>query len=140
MRRRVVAAKKAELAGRKQPADKLDFAAVSADREDYLRQLSTVYRKAYGADARLPEPAAPPPGVAPVPDTLEAKIARVEQAVRERIEVSDDELYALGRVRAEAVQAKLLTDTGIDPGRVFLTSPADGKAENGSVIMELALR
>ncbi len=135
LKRRIVAAKKVELLARKQPVDELDFAAISVDREDYLRQLTIVYRKSYGRDAKLPEPAA-----APVPDSLEAKIARVEQAVRERIEVSDDALYALARARAEAVQAKLLTDTGIDPGRVFLNSPADSKTENGAVIMELALR
>ena len=34
----------------------------------------------------------------------------------------------------------MLGDTGIDPARVFLNSPAEGKAENGAVIMALALR
>ena len=140
LRRRVVTAKKAELVARKQPAEELDFAAISADREDYLRQLTTVYRKAYGAGAGLPAAAAPPPGTAALPDTPEAKIARVEQAIRQRIEVGDDDLYALARRRAEAVQAKLLTDTGIDPARVFLGSPTDGKVENDAVIMALALR
>ena len=140
LRRRVVTAKKAELVARKQPAEELDFAAISADREDYLRQLTTVYRKAYGAGAELPAAAAPPPGTAALPDTPEAKIARVEQAIRQRIEVGDDDLYALARRRAEAVQAKLLTDTGIDPARVFLGSPTDGKVENDAVIMALALR
>ena len=140
LRRRVVTAKKAELVARKQPAEELDFAAISADREDYLRQLTTVYRKAYGAGAELPAAAAPPPGTAALPDTPEAKIARVEQAIRQRIEVGDDDLYALARRRAEAVQAILLTDTGIDPARVFLGSPTDGKVENDAVIMALALR
>ncbi|MDQ1303204.1 MAG: hypothetical protein QG595_1187 [Pseudomonadota bacterium] len=140
LRRRVVTAKKAELVARKQPADELDFAVISADREDYLRQLTSVYRKAYGAGAELPAAAAPPPGTAALPDTPEAKIARLEQAIRERIEVNDDDLYALARRRAEAVQAKLLTDTGIDPARVFLSSPTDGKVENGAVVMALALR
>jgi hypothetical protein len=140
LRRRVVTAKKNELVARKQPVDELSFVAISADREDYLRQLTSVYRKAYGADAGLPAAAAPPPGTAPVPDTLEARIARVEQAIRQRIQVSDDDLYALGRARAEAVQAILLTDTSVDPGRVFLTSPADGKTRDGLVTMELALR
>ncbi len=140
LRRDVVAAKKAELIARKQPSDGLNFAAVSADREDYLRRLTTVYRKAYGANAELPEPLAAPPGATPVADTPEAKIARLEQAVRQHIDVTDDDLYALARARAEAVQAKLLSDTGIDPGRVFLTSPAEGKAESGAVTMELGLR
>lgn len=140
LRRDVLRAKKAELAAKKQPADGLDFALLSADRADYLRQLTTVYRKAYGAGARLPEPPAPPPGTAAVPDTEEARIARVEQAVRERIEITDDDLYALARRRAEAVQEQLLGDTGIDPARVFLNSPVEGKTADGTVTMELALR
>ncbi|MFZ1623515.1 MAG: DUF748 domain-containing protein [Gammaproteobacteria bacterium] len=140
LRRSVVAAKKVELATRKQPTDGPDFAVISADPDDYLRQLTTVYRKAYGANAKLPEPVAPLPGAASVADMPEARTARLEQAVRERIVVTDDDLYALGRARAEAVQAKLLNDTGLDPGRVFLNSPAEGKTDNGAVIMELALR
>lgn len=138
--RDVVVAKQADRAGKKQSAEGLGFADVSVDREDYLHQLTTVYRKEYGANASLPEPAASPPGAAPVAASLEAKISRVEQAVRERIEVTDDDLYALARARAEAVQEKLLSDTGIDPGRVFLSSPAEGKVKNGGVVMELALR
>jgi hypothetical protein len=140
LKRRVLSAKRAELLEKKQPVDGLDFAMLSADREDYLRQLTTVYRKIRGAGAKLPEPVAPPPGTATVPDTLEAKLARLEQAVREAIEVTDDDLYALARARAEAVQARLLGETGIDPGRVFLSSPTEGKVENGAVIMALALR
>ena len=140
LRRDVVAARKAELIARKQPSDGLNFAAVSANREDYLRQLTAVYRKAYGAKAKLPEPPAPPAGTTPVPDTPEAMISRLEQAVRQHVEITDDDLFALARARAEAVQAKLLGDTDIDPGRVFLTSPAEGRAESGAVIMELALR
>jgi hypothetical protein len=140
LRRRVVTAKKAELVARKQPADDLDFSAISADREDYLRQLTTVYRKAYGAGAEFPAAVAPLQGTAALPDTPEAKIARVEQAIRQRIEVNDDDLYALARRRAEAVQALLLTDSGIDPARVFLGSPTEGKVENGAVVMALALR
>jgi hypothetical protein len=75
-----------------------------------------------------------------VADTEEARIARVEQAVRERIEITDDDLYALARRRAEAVQAQLLGDTGIDPARVFLSSPVESETADDTVTMELALR
>jgi hypothetical protein len=34
----------------------------------------------------------------------------------------------------------LLTDTGIDPGRIFLVAPAEGKAGDNVVVMELALQ
>jgi hypothetical protein len=38
------------------------------------------------------------------------------------------------------VQTRLLTDTGIDPGRVFLTAPAEGREGEAGVVMELALQ
>lgn len=140
LRRSVVAAKKAELLAKRQPADGVVFAELSADREDYLRQLTTAFRKTYGANAKLPEPAPAASGAASVADTPEARIERLEQAMREGMTVTEDDLYALARKRAEAVQEKLLTDTGIDPGRVFLISPAEGSFENGAVVMALALR
>ena len=114
LRRDVVAARKAELIARKQPSDGLNFAAVSANREDYLRQLTAVYRKAYGAKAKLPEPPAPPAGATPVPDTPEAMISRLEQAVRQHVEITDDDLFALARARAEVSgQARAVSGGGV---------------------------
>ena len=60
--------------------------------------------------------------------------------MRQRVPVSDAGFFALAKARAEAVQTVLLTDTGIDPGRVFLTAPAEGKAAEAGVVMELALQ
>ena len=48
--------------------------------------------------------------------------------------------YQGNKARADAVQSLLLTDTGIDPGRVFLVAPAEGKADAAGVVMELALQ
>lgn len=42
--------------------------------------------------------------------------------------------------RAEVVLSLLLTDTRIDPGRVLLIAPAEGKAGDNGVVMELALQ
>jgi hypothetical protein len=141
LKRRVLSAKRAELLEKKQPVDGLDFAPYSVPTVKTICASSPpcIARSAVPVRS-CRSPSHPPPGTATVPDTLEAKLARLEQAVREAIEVTDDDLYALARARAEAVQARLLGETGIDPGRVFLSSPTEGKVENGAVIMALALR
>lgn len=130
---RLVAARRAELAAKKQPAEGVTFAAVSAEPEAYEKLLTTVYRQEYGKDAALPEPS--PEATDPA-----AQTTLLEDALRQRVSITDGEFFALGKARAEAVQGRLLADTGIDPGRVFLTAPAEGKADEAGVVMELALQ
>ena len=130
---RLVAARRGELAARKQPVDDVTFAVVSSDPDGYLRLLKSVYRQEYGRDAPLPEP--PPEATDPA-----APVRLLEDALRQRVPVTDTGFFALAKARAEAVQARLLTDTGIDPGRVFLTAPAEAKAAGAGVVMELALQ
>jgi len=60
--------------------------------------------------------------------------------MRQRVVVTDTEFFALAKARADAVQTALLTDTAVDPARVFLTAPAEGKAGEAGVVMELALQ
>jgi uncharacterized protein involved in outer membrane biogenesis len=129
---RLVAARQAELAGKKQPADGVTFASVTADPGAYQRLLTSVYRLEYGKDAPLPE--LPPEAADPA-----ARIPLLEESLRQRVAVTDTEFFDLAKARAEGVQALLLTDTGVDPGRVFLTSPVEGKAAEAGVVMELAL-
>jgi len=129
----VVAARKGELTAKKQPVDAVTFASVSAEPEAYLRLLTAIYRQEFGKDVPLPEP--PPEATDPA-----ARIALLEDGLRQRVPVSDAEFFALAKARAEAVQTVLLTDTGIDPGRVFLTAPAEGKVAEAGVVMELALQ
>ena len=81
----------------------------------------------------LPEP--PPDATGPA-----ASIPLLEDGLRQRVAVTDAEFFALGKARAEVVQTRLLTGTGIDPGRVFLTMPAEGKGDEAGVVMELALQ
>ncbi len=130
---RLVAARKAELAARRKPVEGVDYAAISADPGEHLRLLTALHRELAGPDAPLPEP--PPDAADPA-----ARIGLIEAELRGRVPVTDAEFFALATARAGNVQAKLLTDTGIDPARVFLTSPAEGKAADGGVVMELALR
>ncbi|MBL8200378.1 MAG: DUF748 domain-containing protein [Chromatiales bacterium] len=130
---KLVAARKAGLAARKQPVEEVTFASVSAEPEAYQKLLASVYRQEYGKDTPLPEP--PPEATDPA-----ARIRLLEDGLRERVAVTDTEYFALAKARADAVQAALLTGTGIDPGRVFLTAPAEGKADPAGVVMELALQ
>ncbi len=128
----LVAARKAELAAKRQPVDDVTFASISAEPRDFERLLVAAHRQVYGKDAPLPEP--PPEATDPAP-----RIPLLVDALRQRVTVTDTEFFALAKGRAEAVQALLLTGTDIDPGRVFLTAPAEGKAGEAGVIMELAL-
>ncbi len=130
---RLVAARKAELAAKKQALDDVSYATLSADPKAYLTLLTTVYRQEYGDDVPVPEP--PPEATDPG-----AQISLLEEGLRQRVAVTDVELFALAKARADAVQSLLLTDTGIDPGRVFLVAPAEGKADAAGVVMELALQ
>ena len=142
LQQRVVAARKAQLAARKQPADAVAFEQIAADRAGYLREMNTLWQKEFGAGTKAPEPpplaeGAPSPSG---PELLEARIAALEAGIRQRIEITDADLFELAKARAEAAQTQLLTDTGVDPGRVFLISPAEGKASDSGVAMELVLR
>ena len=51
-----------------------------------------------------------------------------------------DQLTALGQQRALALQRALLTDTGIDPARIFLVANDKAKEKDGAVRVELSLR
>jgi hypothetical protein len=60
--------------------------------------------------------------------------------LHEHIAVTDGDLTALGQQRATAVQQALLTDTQLDPGRVFLVVNDKAKNQDGKVRLELSLR
>ena len=51
-----------------------------------------------------------------------------------------DDLTALGQQRAMAVQQALLTNTQLDPARVFLAVNDKAKKQDGEVRLELSLR
>ena len=50
------------------------------------------------------------------------------------------DLDALAQSRAEAIQKALLTDTGLEPQRVFLTRNGKVAAADGKVRVELSVR
>ncbi len=140
LRSAVVRAKRRELTARKADPDGADWAAISADRDDYLRQLTAAWRRVAGAEAPVPEPPATGPDGTPVPrDDPAARANAIEAALRARLAPGDVEFFALARARAERVQVLLLEGTGIAPERVFLVSPAAVPGAGDAVTMELAL-
>jgi hypothetical protein len=60
--------------------------------------------------------------------------------LHQRITVGDADLTALGQQRAMNLQQALLTDTQIDPDRVFLVANDKAKGQDGRVRLELSLR
>jgi hypothetical protein len=74
------------------------------------------------------------------PELAAAKADFLRQALREHISVTDGDLTALGQQRAMAVQQALLTDSQVDPARVFLVVNDKAKNQDGKVRLELSLR
>jgi len=130
---RLIAAHRAELGAKTQPVAAVTFTSLSAEPKAYERLLVAVHRQEYGKEVPLPE--LPPEATDPA-----ARIPLLEEALRQRVPVTDTEFFALAKARADGVQSALLTNTGIDPGRVFLTAPAEARADEAGVVMELALQ
>ncbi len=69
-----------------------------------------------------------------------AKIEFLTGALREHWTAGPDELKALGEQRSLALQQALLTDTGIEPERIFLVANDKASGKDGAVRLELSLR
>ena len=104
--------------------------------------LTSLVQQQTGAAPRIPAPPAPPDGT----PRAEAKALRetaaieyLEKDVHSRLVVTDADLEALGAARAQAVQHALLTGSGLEPARVFVTKNGKVSAAEGKVRFELAL-
>ncbi len=95
-----------------------------------LSLLRTIYVSRAGAEPVYPETA----------KTDAQKTDFLDAEVRKHIAVSDTELRDLGQQRALALQGALLTDTQLDPARVFLVQSDKAKAEGSAVRLEMSLR
>ena len=123
----------------------LDTLPVSAQ----LELLAALYKKQTGAAPKFPaaaEGGAAGDASAPAPTKAEVKtqqvaanIAFLRQALHQGIQVDDQEMTALVQQRAAAIQQLLLTDTQIDPARVFLVGNNKAKAQANTVRLELTL-
>jgi hypothetical protein len=102
-----------------------------------LDVLARLYARDFGGEPKYPDSVT---AIKQKPELTAAKIDFLTSALREHIAVGEDQLTALGQQRALAVQRALLTDTGIDPARIFLVANDKAKEKDGAVRVELSLR
>jgi hypothetical protein len=102
-----------------------------------VQLLTQLYAKNLGGEPKFPPEVT---SLKAKPEVAAAEANFLRQALREHIAVTDAELTALGQQRAAAVQRALLTDTQLDPARVFLAVNDKAKSQDGEVRLELTLR
>jgi len=102
-----------------------------------LDALTRLYARDFGGEPKYPDSVT---AIKQKPDLTAAKIDFLTTALHDHITVGQDQLTALGQQRALALQRALLTDTGIDPGRIFLVANDKAKEKDGAVRVELSLR
>jgi hypothetical protein len=122
-------------AGRKQST----AAAPALEQMDPAAQtelLTQLYAKNMGGEPKFP----PEVTNLKAPALAAAKAEFLKQALHEHIAIADADLTALGQQRAMAVQQALLTNTEMDPERVFLVVNDKAKSHDGQVRLELSLR
>ena len=73
-------------------------------------------------------------------EVIPAKIEFLTAALRGHWTAGPDELKALGEQRSLALRQALLTDTGIEPERIFLVANDKASGKDGAVRLELSLR
>jgi len=128
-------AQSAKAGRKKSAADTPDFEQL--DTSAKVELLTQLYAKNEGGEPKFPQEVT---NVKTKPELMAAKADFLEQALREHISVTDGDLTALGQQRAMAVQQALLTDTQLDPARVFLVVNDKAKNQDGKVRLELSLR
>jgi hypothetical protein len=102
-----------------------------------LEILTQLYAKNIGGEPKYPEAIT---SLKTKPELAAAKVDFLSQELHRHIAISEGDLTALGQQRAQAVQRALLTDTQIDPERVFLAVSDKAKSEAGMVRLELTLK
>jgi hypothetical protein len=122
-------------AGKKSAGAAPDFAQLEPAAQ--LEVLSRAYKKNLGAEPKFPESIT---ALKSKPEATPAKIEFLTNALREHIVIGESDLAKLGQQRAMNVQQALLTDTQLDPQRVFLVASDKAKNQGGQVRLELSLR
>jgi hypothetical protein len=102
-----------------------------------LDVLARLYARDFGGEPKYPDSVT---AIKQKPELTAAKIDFLTTALHDHVTVGEDQLTALGQQRALALQRALLTDTGIDPARIFLVANDKAKAKDGAVRVELSLR
>jgi Domain of Unknown Function (DUF748) len=99
--------------------------------------LTQLYAKDVGGEPKFPPEVT---NLKTKPELAAAKADFLKPALLAHIAVTDSDLTALGQQRAMAVQQALLTDSQLDPARVFLAVNDKAKNQDGKVRLELSLR
>ena len=102
-----------------------------------LELLTKLYEKNPGGGPKYPDSVT---SIKSKPEAMDAKSDFLTKELHARIAVGDADLNALGQQRAVVVQQALLTDTQIDPARVFLVANDKAKGQDGRVRLELTLK
>jgi hypothetical protein len=99
--------------------------------EDQRKLLVTAYRTQFGNDPKWPKPDGKDPEQKNRdPDAFAAEW--LEQQLRPTVVVGEQELFALGKARADAVQNALLQDGSVEPSRVFIIVQSGETAPSGA--------
>jgi hypothetical protein len=123
--------------GRKKSAGAAPLPYDQLDTGTKLELLTELYVKDLGAEPKYPQAVT---DLKQKPEIVSAKIDFLTQGIREHFVVGDADLNALGQQRAMALQQALLSDTQIDPARVFLVANDKASSKDGLVRLELSLR
>jgi len=105
--------------------------------------LRALLERLGGPVPEVPEPAAPPEGTTRADAKALREAAEVEflaKEARARVVVTDAEVEALGEERGHAIERVLLTDTGLEPTRVFVSRNGKVATRDGKVRFELGLQ
>jgi hypothetical protein len=102
-----------------------------------LDVLARLYARDFGGEPKYPDSVT---AIKRKPELTSAKIDFLTAALQEHIAVGEDQLTALAQQRALVLQRALLTDTGIDPARIFLVANDKATEKDGGVRLELSLR
>jgi hypothetical protein len=113
----------------------------TADQAARLNALLAIYRQKLGKEPQYP---GEENGKAQNPNDPNATPAAhtqwLEQQLLPQFKPGPEDLNALGKARAEAVQSALLTNKDLQPERVFLTERTSNGTEDGLAHMELKLQ
>jgi uncharacterized protein involved in outer membrane biogenesis len=107
-----------------------------------IEVLTALVQRVTGAPPQIPPPPAPPEGTSRKDAKALAESASIEYLQTEahaRLAAGAAELDKLGELRAETIQKALLTDTGLDPQRVFLVKDGKVTPQDGKVRFELGM-
>ena len=126
-------------AGKKHPQSAGEDA--FADPEKHYKLLLDQYQQTLGKEAPLPQ------SVQAVQAAKRKETPPYEQAINDldaalvsHIQVSDEDLVALGKDRAKAIQDALLSGGDVDPSRVFIVDAPPKPASGGKVQVEMAVK